>query len=90
MEILPSHWQMADNDASEIDRREIILPTARFSYYGGVPTRLQKQVARFWRGELEGQAELLCRSIRQFCGCFCDASIHSSAPGPVRKYADVS
>ena len=40
---------MADNDASEIDRREIILPTARFGDYAGVPTRLQKQVARFWR-----------------------------------------
>jgi len=76
---------MADNDASQIDRREIILPTARFGDYAGVPTRLQKQVARFWRDRPNSFADRF--------GNFAGASvmpIHSCAPGPVRKYADVS
>jgi hypothetical protein len=34
------------------------------------------------KGELEGQAELLCRSIRQFCGRYRDAPIHTFAPRP--------
>jgi hypothetical protein len=59
---------MADTDASEIDRREIILPTARFSDYAGVPARLQKQVARFSRGDWRDRPNSFADRFGNFAG----------------------